>query len=106
MTTTTGSRGRLASWAVFVGTVLALLVSPTIRADEPTATSDSGEDGEGGYYLGVSLQNWAVYFPGYGQVSAVKITAVQPGTPALSARLEAGDTVVWANGRRVRSYQD
>ena len=53
---------------------------PANRRVDPSGTSPERQ------YLGVWLENTRVFFSGYGWVDAVKITAVDPGSPARSGR--------------------
>ena len=56
--------------------------------------------------LGVWLENTMVFFSGFGWIEAVRITAVDPGSPAQAAGLGSGDIVIWAGGRHVRRFEE
>jgi S1-C subfamily serine protease len=74
----------------------ALAVAAQIKAGQASATVHIGPSP----FLGVSIQ------PGAGSTSGAAVAGVESGTPAASAGLAAGDTIVSVDGHAVTSPSD
>lgn len=61
---------------------------------------------EPGFLEGAQLAELGPGMPGYGEVTGIAVTSVQPNSPAARAGLRSGDVIVGVNNRAVRTVAE
>jgi S1-C subfamily serine protease len=61
---------------------------------------------EPGFLEGAQLAELGPGMPGYGEVTGIGVTSVQPNSPAARAGLRSGDVIVGVNNRAVRTVAE